>query len=157
MRISFDLDETLICSDPKVPKEPDILAWLLKPFFPEPLRFGAIALIKELNSRGYKIWVYTSSGRSARYVRMWLSLYGIKIEGVVNKEIHNRAVESGLCPSLVSKYPPAFGINIHIDDSEGVKREGKEYNFNVIHLSPNDMSWVATVLEQVDKLAKNKS
>lgn len=157
MRISFDLDETLICSDLKMPKEPDILALLLKPFFPDPLRFGAIALIKELNSRGHKIWVYTSSRRSSRYIRTWLSLYGIKIEGVVNQEIHNRAVESGLCPSSVSKYPPAFGINIHIDDSERVKKEGEEYKFNVIHLNPNDTNWVVTVLEKIDKLAKNKS
>lgn len=156
MRISFDLDDTLICRDPKVPKERDLLALLLKPFFPEPLRFGAITLVKHLNSRGYKIWVYTSSGRSPRYIRTWLSLYGIKLEGIVNYDIHQRAIETGLSPNSVSKYPPAFGINLHIDDSEGVKIEGEKHNFSVIHISPNDTNWVVTVLEKVDELAKKR-
>lgn len=152
MKVSFDLDDTLVCYDPKVPKERDILASLLKLVFPEPLRFGTVLLIKHLTDRGCKIWIYTSSNRSPKYIRTWLSLYGIKLEGIVNSDIHKRAVETGLSPETVSKYPPAFGISLHIDDSEGVMLEGKKHGFNVLQIKPQDSDWVEIVLKKVDSI-----
>ena len=154
MRISFDLDDTLICRDPKVPCERDILVSLLRFLFPEPLRLGSVALIKQLSERGCRIWIYTSSGRSPRYIKLWLSLYGIKLEGVVNYKLHQRAIEAGLSPKTVSKYPPAFGIKLHIDDSEGVKLEGEKHGFTVLQVQPDDHNWTTIVLEKVEKLIK---
>ncbi len=49
-----------------------------------------------------------------------------------------------------SKYPPAFGIDLHIDDSEGVGLEGERHGFTVVVVSPEDPDWVTRVLEAVD-------
>lgn len=154
MRISFDLDDTLVCRDPKVPHERDILAWILKFLFPDPLRFGTIALIKKLNELGCSIWIYTTSNRSPKYVRFWLMLYGIKVEGVVNSEIHQRMIECGMSPKDASKYPPAFSIDLHVDDSEGVKLEGEKHGFAVVQVMPNQHNWIELVLEKVEQQLK---
>ena len=40
-----------------------------------------------------------------------------------------------------SKYPPAFGIDLLIDDAEGVSIEGERFGFRVFRISGNDLSW----------------
>ena len=45
-----------------------------------------------------------------------------------------------------SKYPPAFGIDVLVDDSQGAVLEGKRYGFQVIQVSPQDEQWVENVL-----------
>ena len=45
-----------------------------------------------------------------------------------------------------SKYPPAFGIDLYVDDSEGVGEEGREHKFAVVVISPNDLAWAEKVL-----------
>jgi hypothetical protein len=49
-----------------------------------------------------------------------------------------------------SKYPPAFGIDLHVDDSEGVAEEGRRHHFGVVVVSPQDPEWTATVLAAVE-------
>ncbi len=71
--------------------------------------------------------------------------YGIPLQGVVNQARHDRVVGS-FGPS---KYPPAFGIDLHVDDSEGVAQEGKKYGFTVVIVSPEDVNWTERVLEAV--------
>jgi hypothetical protein len=56
-----------------------------------------------------------------------------------------------------SKYPPAFGIDLHVDDSEGVGLEGQRYGFAVVVVSPEDPDWAARVLEAVDAKAAGVS
>jgi hypothetical protein len=48
-----------------------------------------------------------------------------------------------------SKYPPAFGIDLHVDDSEGVAEEGRRHRFAVVVVSPRDPDWAARVLAAV--------
>ncbi|MBK7996847.1 MAG: hypothetical protein IPK14_26795 [Blastocatellia bacterium] len=153
MRISFDLDNTLICSDKNLPHEKDILAFLFKLWFPERLRLGTVALIKQLIANNHTIWLYTSSNRSTKYLRFWFNLYGIKLEGIINQEIHQRMIECGMAPKGISKYPPAFGIDLHIDDSEAVKIEGQRHRFHVVLVKPDDKNWTQVVLDKVDNLS----
>jgi len=57
MRISFDLDDTLVCYREDVPQEPR-LGWFLRLFMhDEPLRQGTPELIHQLRQRGWEIWV----------------------------------------------------------------------------------------------------
>jgi hypothetical protein len=49
-----------------------------------------------------------------------------------------------------SKYPPAFGIHLHVDDSVGVAMEGQDHQFAVVVVSPEDPDWAARVLAAVD-------
>jgi hypothetical protein len=50
---------------------------------------------------------------------------------------------------LPSKYPPAFNIDLHVDDSEGVRMEGDLHGFRVVVVRPDDEDWTQKVLEAV--------
>lgn len=144
MRISFDIDDTLIC-DSSVPTE-QYVSWWRRWRYPERLRRGTRSLMAALARRRCKIWIYTSSGRCPRYLKSWFASCGISIEGVVNQARHESAV--GLRGP--SKFPPAFGIDLHVDDSSGVAMEGADHRFAVLVVTPEDLDWVERVLREVD-------
>lgn len=100
----------------------------------------------ELLRRRCQIWIYTTSYRSPRYLRSWFRCFGVPLSGVVNQARHDRVVGR----RGPSKYPPAFGIDLHVDDSEGVAWEGERHGFAVVVVSPEDLDWTARVLEIVD-------
>ena len=52
----------------------------------------------------------------------------------------------GEVPPGCSKYPPAFGIELLIDDSAGVELEGKRYGFAVLRIDPDDDAWCGKVI-----------
>lgn len=145
MRISFDLDDTLIC-DPSVPTEQSLSRWQ-RWRYPEPLRHGTRSLMAALAQRQCQIWLYTSSCRCPHYLKAWFANMGIPIEGVVNFERHQQTV--GLRGP--SKFPPAFGIDLHIDDSPGVAMEGESHQFAVLMVKPGDADWAEKVLPEVDQ------
>lgn len=145
MRISFDLDDTLIC-DSSVPTEQHLSRWQ-RWRYPEPLRHGTRSLMAALVQRQCPIWLYTSSCRCPRYLKAWFASMGIPIEGVVNLERHHQTV--GLRGP--SKFPPAFGIDLHIDDSLGVAMEGASHQFAVLVVKPDDADWAEKVLTEVDQ------
>ena len=149
MRISFDLDDTLICDRKEASWEPNRIPFFLKHWINEPLRLGTRALIKELKASGHEIWIYTTSYRSPCSVRLWLRCYGIQVAGVINQNIHRAHLDRYPGDSFPSKNPRAFGIDLHVDDSEGVKLEGKKYGFKVVVISPEDCNWTVAVLEAV--------
>ena len=147
MRISFDLDDTLICLDPNVPRERT--PWLARFISNEPLRAGAVDLMSRLRRYGWLIDVYTSSLRPAWRVRLWLRAYGIRVERVVNSNAHNRT--DGV-PEGPSKHPGQWQIDLHVDDSEGVALEGRRFGFNVVCVRPDDLDWTTRVLEAANAL-----
>lgn len=143
MRISFDLDDTLICHRDDVPREPNRVPWILRYWFREPLRKGAVELLAGLQQQGHEIWVYTTSYRSSPYIRWFLRFHGIRITRVVNQTIHENHCGRNGGPT---KAPHLFGIDVHIDDLEGVAIEGRQYGFQVIQVDWNDPQWVGKVL-----------
>ncbi len=140
MRISFDLDDTLICQPP-TPAEPPLPTWQRWFGSSEPLRSGAVTLMRDLIGRDHSVWIYTTSFRSPRSVRRWLRGHGVVVAGVVNQDRHDRVVGR----SGPSKYPPDFGIDLHVDDLPGVAIEGARYNFATIIVAPNDRGWTQAV------------
>jgi hypothetical protein len=147
LRISFDLDDTLICYGDGVPCEPR-LPWLLRLFVhDEPLRRGTRRLVRELADRGHEVWVYTTSHRGAPVVQRWLRAHGVRISRVVNGAEHTKCFGHGSSPT---KRPHAFGIDLHVDDSEGVAIEGEQYGFRVCVVEPSASDWVERVLSAVD-------
>jgi hypothetical protein len=152
VRISFDIDDTLACQLDHSAVEPSKLPACLHRWFGEPLRQGTRELIRELRRQNCSVWVYTSSGRTPAYIRRWLLLYGIHVDGVVNSVRHAQALsERGLVNSP-SKLPTAFDIDLHVDDSEGVKSEGYDHGFRVAVIRPDDTQWTHRVLEAVAKV-----
>ena len=50
-----------------------------------------------------------------------------------------------------SKYPPAFGIDLLVDDSAGVEIEGRRFGFSVVRVAPDDVDWVVKVERAVEE------
>ena len=100
-------------------------------------------LLRELRSEGHEVWVYTTSLREPVRLRLWFAALGVRLEGIVNGTRH--AVVAAEQSIGCSKYPPAFGIDLLIDDAEGVSIEGERFSFRVFRISENDPSWCAAV------------
>ena len=77
---------------------------------------------------------------------------GMRLEGVVNQCRHEEVVGH----RGPSKYPPAFGIGLHVDDSPGVAMEGEAHGFRVVVVSPEDERWTGRVLEAVDAILQSR-
>jgi hypothetical protein len=144
MRIAFDLDDTLIpCGSAFAVEPPPLLARLLGA---EPLRLGAAGLLRGLRRQGCQLWVYTTSLRSPLAVWTQFLAYGVRLAGIVNSQRHVRRLGRGRPDHRdVSKYPPAFGIDLLIDDSPGVELEGRRFPFSVLRVRPDDPDWADAV------------
>jgi hypothetical protein len=150
LRVSFDLDDCLICCDPAVPSEPR--GFLHRMWFREPLRLGTIQLMKDLIRQGWRVWIYTTSYRSPLGLKWWFRWQGVRLEGVVNQAIHIGRVTRAFGGAGPSKYPRAFGIDLHVDDSEGVRTEGLKWGFEVVVVRPDDARWRERVLEAAERV-----
>ena len=146
MRLAFDLDNTLIRCGNDFPLEtPQRRSWA-KLLGNEQLREGIQELVKHCRQHGWEVWVYTTSCRSAWRIRRLFWLHGIRLDGVVNQQRHNRAVRA-----RCTKHPPSFGIDLLIDDSEGVRIEGERHGFRVLVVAPDDAQWAEKVRAALKK------
>ena len=150
MRVSFDLDDTLICG-PIVPAEP--VGRFARWFAGERLRDGTRALFAELRAMGFERWVYTTSERSEASIRRIFRWHGIRLEGVVNAARHHARVQRGRGHPMPSKYPPKFQIALHVDDDRSVQQNGERFGFRVVLVAPSDERWAEKVLDAARRLA----
>lgn len=154
VRISFDLDDTLICPGDGTPREPRP-SWHRRLFAPrEPLRLGARSLMQSLDESGWEIWIYTTSYRSPSAVKRWLRSYSVRVARVVNQDAHDQLPKPATSDRPPSKNPRAFDIALHVDDSEGVRIEGERHGFRVVVIGPTDPDWASKVLGAAEKVAE---
>lgn len=146
LRVSFDIDDTLVC-DSSVPTEQYVPLWY-RARYREQVRRGSRDLMFELIARGCKLWIYTTSRRRPHYLFGWFRCMGIALEGVVTQAKHEELVGY----RGPSKLPPAFGIGLHVDDSPGVAIEGRLHGFRVVLVDPHNENWGVDVLAAVDEL-----
>ena len=151
MRVSFDLDDTLICYQKEVPREPSRIPFFLKFWLNEPLRQGTRILISELRRKGCRVEVCTSSSRSPLLLRVWFAFYGIRVGRIITQRTYEAYLRRLPDEQAPSKNPRVFGIDLHIDDSEGVKREGEQYGFDVLVIDPSDLDWAQRVLDAISR------
>ena len=146
MKISFDLDDTLI---PSKPSDFQTLRknWFQKLFGIELLRKGTIEIFNKLQKSGHEVGIYTTSFRSKRKIRLQMRSYGIRPEFIINEDLNRKVLTQQNIHS--SKYPPAFQIDLHIDDSFGVKMEGEKFGFRVIVIDKIDLNWNQTILDYI--------
>ena len=146
MKISFDLDDLLIPGIKQFDTERQ--GFLQKIFKTEKLRLGTVELFKDLKSQGHQICIYTTSFRTPYKIWLTFFLHRLNLDGIINKTLHDKKImNTGLS---CSKYPPMFNIDIHIDDSEGVKIEAQRHNFRAIIITENDKNWTETVLTGIN-------
>ena len=145
MRLAFDLDNTLIRCGYEFPiSTPKHRIWA-KLLSNEQLRHEIKELTDSCRQRGWEVWVYTTSYRSAWQIRKLFWLHGISLDGVVNQQRHNHEVQA-----RCTKHPPSFGIDFLIDDSEGVRIEGERHGFRVLVVAPEDAQWAEKVRTALD-------
>lgn len=140
MRLAFDLDNTLIRCGHNFPLEKPQWRILARLLSSEQLRHGIKELTDTCRQRGWEVWVYTTSYRSAWRIQRLFWLHGIRLDGVVNQQRHDREVRA-----RCTKHPPSFGIDLLIDDSEGVRIEGERHGFRVLVVAPEDKLWAEKV------------
>ena len=153
MRVSFDLDEVLFVN-PTTHKTEPALMFPFGVIFKERLRLGAPELINTLQRDGFEVWIYTSSFRSDRYIRLLFMLYGVRLDDIVNGDRHLREVQAGRKETLPQKMPSKYRISLHIDDETVIFTAGKAYGFNVFQLNADDDSWKEKILERVQKIRR---
>ena len=147
MIISFDLDDTLI---PGIKQfETEGRSFFQKLFGIEKVRLGTIELMKKCKLQGHQLYIYTTSLRPASKIWWTFYSYGIKLDKVINQKKHETVLKDR--SRLYSKYPPAFNIDIHIDDSKGVELEGTRFNYKTIIISEDNLTWTEDVLKIVSE------
>ena len=148
MKISFDIDNTLIpySDEFEVEKNSSILNLFAK----EKLRVGTKELFKSLQYEKHEIWIYTTSFRPIWKLKITFAKYGLYPNGFINQKINQIQLKNhGIS---VSKNPNIFGIDLHIDDSLGVRMEGEKFGFETLIVEPNDIKWASKVINEIDQL-----
>ena len=155
MRVSFDLDEVLFVS-PNTHRTEPALPFPLNRLFPERLRLGTPELIRSLQDSGCDVWIYTSSSRTERYIRNLFRLYGVRLNGIVNAQRHNREVQQNSKEILPQKMPGRYRISLHVDDEAVICAWGREYGFNTYLLNAQDDDWKEKILQCVEKIRRTE-
>ncbi len=155
MRVSFDLDEVLFVS-PETHKTEPKLPFPLDRIFKERLRLGTPELINSLQNMGYEVWVYTSSFRSIRYIKLLFLFYGVRFDDIVNGTRHLREVQRDRKEILPQKLPNRYRISLHIDDESIVCSMGRQYGYNTYQLNAQDDNWKEKIIERAEEIRSNR-
>ncbi|WPD22962.1 MAG: hypothetical protein SD837_00065 [Candidatus Electrothrix scaldis] len=83
-------------------------------------------------------------------------MWGIKLAGIVNKQVHDNRV-AGSKFSDFSKAPALFGISVLIDDLPGVQIECELQGCHAIIITPSDDDWTRIVREELKNIEKRTS
>ncbi|MGB0523312.1 MAG: hypothetical protein ACPGJS_10160 [Flammeovirgaceae bacterium] len=153
MRIAFDLDGTLIIEDHPFPLEKRAKPYEHKPLSSEQLRAGLINLYQNIVNLDHEFWVYTSSYRSIEAIERLFKQYELNLHGIINQGIHHNTLakkENEL--RWISKYPPAFEIDLLIDNSTLVQEESKKWGFEVLLISATDLFWTEKIMQKISLL-----
>jgi|GEM_PF-187518 len=151
MKISFDIDNTLVpySDEFAVEQNRSILSLISK----EKLRVGTKRLFNKLEEDKHEIWIYTTSFRPIWKLKLLFAKYGLYPKGFINQKINQATLKE--YNSSSSKNPKLFNLDLHIDDSEGVKIEGERFGFDTVIISPNDSKWINKVLSEVKRKQLN--
>jgi len=153
MNISFDLDSTLIPNGTEF--ETEKRSKIAKLLGIEAIRKRSPKLISDLQKEKHKVHIYTTSFRKKINIRWTLRYYGIKVDRIVNQSENRKTLKS--LNINASKYPPAFGFDLHIDDLKGVELESKKFSFKTLIIMPSDKHWVEKVKTEIDKTLELKT
>ena len=156
--ITFDIDDTIRLHGCPQPSEKPAISWITQIFYREPIRIGFVQVCKDLRTLGCHIGIYTTSSRSVGYIRRWMRCYGLKPDIIINSAIHEAAIAGRYRHDRPpSKHPGLFGIDLHIDDSDGVAIEGKRFGFHTLVIAPDNINWGASILTAVRALTNDQT
>ena len=148
LRVSFDLDETLFVDPSNHKTEPPLRGPIAR-IYQERLRLGTVELVRRLQQEGFEVWIYTSSFRSERYINGLFRHYGIRFDGIVNGERHQREIQANSRDPVPTKLPNRYRITLHVDDEAIVATYGRTFGFQVYQLDAQDDEWAEKILARV--------
>lgn len=142
MRISFDLDGTLISRQIDWEVEPNLKGFRKDQDY---LRKGTIELFKWIRLKNHEIWIYTNSYRGFKELKRWFDECGIPVDKVINQVLHDEKKLENDCNLTPEKNPNWFDIDMHFDDSDELAQQG-----NVYKVDPLDLNWVEQVKQYIN-------
>ncbi|WP_196888925.1 HAD family hydrolase [Aureivirga sp. CE67] len=146
MKISFDLDDTLIpynINDFETEKR----TFLQKILKIEPLRKNTKQLFESLRKENHQLGVYTTSYRKKWKIRLQFRSYGIPLDFIINEKENQKTLSKNKISA--SKHPPSFKIDFHIDDAKGMEIEGEKYGFKTIIITKNNLDWIEKIYTNI--------
>mgnify|MGYP002622418400 CR=1 FL=1 len=150
VRIAFDLDDTLIPGRIPFDLEPRPRTWLRRRLCSESLRSGTVKLFNELWQQHHEVWIYTTSFRQPLATKLFFRAYGTRVGKVINETLHRKRMAMlGETYLMCTKYPPAFEIDLLVDNCDGVLAESRRYNFPMLQVSPEDPKWANAIREHL--------
>lgn len=111
------------------------------------LREGTLELMRQLQTEGWEVWVYTLAPLPVARLKLYFALQGVSLGGVVTGQDHASAVRNKRAPSHSVKHPPAFGIDLMVDDKALTTQAGRQYQF-ATHQITTKLNWTEPILEQ---------
>ncbi|MDE7104466.1 MAG: HAD family hydrolase [Ruminococcus sp.] len=154
MIISFDLDETLFVNPEKILTENPLVFPLCR-IYRDRLRAGTVELMTWINKSDIKLWIYTTSFRSERYIKSIFKHYGIRIDNIINGKRHAKEVQGNKKEIMPSKYPSKYHIDLHVDDEISVYQNGIAHGFRVYLLKENDTDWTDKLKSEINRIRRN--
>ncbi|MBR0136583.1 MAG: hypothetical protein IJM18_10285 [Clostridia bacterium] len=98
--------------------------------------------------------VYTSSFRTEKYIKRLFRLYGVRFDGIVNAQRHQREVQRDNKTVLPQKLPNRYRISLYVDDETIVCSLGLEYGYSTYQLNAEDDDWKEKIIEQAARIKK---
>ena len=149
MRVSFDLDEVLICDPDKYPAEK--LPFPLNVAFPETIRKNAGLLTAALCDFSFDVWVYTGKFYSSRHVKALLGIHRGRVSGVING-VNKKYSDSPIQESFRNKYRVA----VHIDNESIIWIDTRKKEYEIIDIK-SDKYWANKAFKLIKKQLGLKS
>ena len=146
LRISFDLNQTLISRNSEWEAEPNLKGFRGGQWR---LRKGTVELFKWIRERNHEIWIYTNSYRGWKALESWFQNCGIPVDDVINQFAHEQKRNEQDRKCTLGKNPEWFGIDMHFDDLDELAEQERIY-----YIDPLDSSWTDKVKQYIDE--KNK-
>ena len=153
MRVSFDLDDVLFVSPQTYETEP-APRFPYNRIFTDRLRKGTPQLIRALQEKGFEVWIYTSSFRTETYLKALFRAYGVRFDGIINAQRHEKEVQRDRLERLPQKMPNYYHISLHIDDEKAVEKNGRLYGFRTLRVLEPDVHWTEKVLQEAERIKR---
>lgn len=96
--------------------------------------------------------MYTSSFRTERYIKSLFRHYGVRFDGIINGQRHEREVQAGRKERLPNKMPNRYQISLHVDDEEVIAISGRDHGFNVYQLFAQDDDWADKIIARAQEI-----
>lgn len=125
--VSFDLDEVLLNKDGK-------------------LRSSAPALINELHSCGFDVWVYTGQYISEKKIKKYFSKEHTTVDGIINCfKKKNKSSGSSLGDTFKNKYETL----IHIDNALIVCTNTRTKEVSTFDITADESTWASVAINLI--------